>query len=512
MSQTGQNAAGAVSGNSSNINGVGNIVAGAGMAEQQQMSPAAEVAAAGLHVMMQQGISAANANAISAAMLAGRHPHGGAAAATVAPGNITDSNGNVVGNALNTINPGNTNGAAGATDMDTNVNAPTTGAQGLIQFAESNKNGNGKGGVESGRSSTSGSGSHQEQPSEENIAAKSARRVEMLAKYKAALVRREEACRELTMLEKEAERNNIPLLDDYADDPVVMETNNAAHKSGDANGNTDNGDTKSHAVLATNNVDGSSTSAGHAAAPLTVNRDVRKLEQFFVPNNTAIGSSDSHQSSQNSMLQHAQQIQVNHHHLNGLALNQPQAPVSVGLQQLQQFGLVQAAQSQVVTAAPQFYNAAHQTVQHQQAATPQAQYVFAAAPPNGTSAAMAAAGMNAVNVNSVSAPPPGSDHTSTLLAAAQLQAAGVSGAHAHAGPAMFLPATSQIPYNGVAGVAVQPGGADGSAASVGNSNGNEATKTMDYSAAIQAVQAATEAGEKRKRESEIGTVNAAASL
>lgn len=172
-----------------------------------------------------------------------------------------------------------------------------------------------------------------------DIPSDAAKRKEILASYKAALVRREEACRELLSLENEAAASNIPLFEDYAKDPVVL-TSFAPSGLADAAG-----------------ISGAQTSA----TPLGLNGDVRKLEQFFLSTNPAVSTAPVAQVVQQAaqgptflqqmqLLQDQQQLQQ-HYAAQSFAAQQQQA---AAVQQLHQHhaGLYQATAAQSVYGTP----------------------------------------------------------------------------------------------------------------------------------------------------------------
>ena len=175
------------------------------------------------------------------------------------------------------------------------------------------------------------SNKRQKQQATGTINIETAKRMEMLALYKEALIRREEACRELERLETEAKASNIPLLEDYAKDPVYLSAMGA---------NNANGEIKK------------------TATPHGLNTEARMLEQFAPPSSiipgavAPIGSSSVAQAVQHaaqavsshqnpSILQHMQALQDQQQ------LQQQQYAAQQSLaaqQQLQQYHAVTAGQ------------------------------------------------------------------------------------------------------------------------------------------------------------------------
>ena len=176
------------------------------------------------------------------------------------------------------------------------------------------------------------SNKRQKQQAKGTINIETAKRMEMLALYKEALIRREEACRELERLETEAKASNIPLLEDYAKDPVYLSAMGANNANGETN---------------------------KIATPHGLNTEARMLEQFAPPSSITPGAvaptgssssvaqavqqaaqaASSHQNP--SILQHIQALQDQQQ------LQQQQYAAQQSLaaqQQLQQYHAVTAGQ------------------------------------------------------------------------------------------------------------------------------------------------------------------------
>lgn len=168
-------------------------------------------------------------------------------------------------------------------------------------------------------------------------------RMEILALYKEALIRREEACRELERLEHDAAASNIPLFEDYAKDPVYLPSLQLPPTAGS---------------------NPAASGGAKTITPLGLNGDLRKLEQFFPPSNpTASGGGATSVAQvvqqaaqapsllqQMHMLQDQQHLQHQYAAAQSLAVQQ-QAAVQQ-LHQHQQHGLYQAAAQSVYGAAP----------------------------------------------------------------------------------------------------------------------------------------------------------------
>ena len=170
------------------------------------------------------------------------------------------------------------------------------------------------------------------------------RRKEILALYKDALVRREEACLELVKIENEADISNIPLFEDYAKDPVYLSTIGLSTKAS-------KGASISEDALGEKNA---------TAMPLGLNMELRKVEQFFPPSNSSTPATASsvaqavQQAAQapSLVLQQMQMLQdqqlQQQYAAQSLAAHQ-QAAVHQ-LHQQQQQGYYQAASQSVYTA------------------------------------------------------------------------------------------------------------------------------------------------------------------
>lgn len=161
-----------------------------------------------------------------------------------------------------------------------------------------------------------------------------AKRMELLAQYKEALIRREEACRELERLEKEAKSSDLPLLDDYAKDPIYLPVSSDKDSQGDETRKT--------------------------VTPHGLNSEARKLEQFFPPQQSALtpsadGSAGAASSSVAQVVQQAAHAVSSHQ--NPALLHQMQA-----LQDQQQIHQQQQLQHQY---AAQQSLAVQQQLQHQ---------------------------------------------------------------------------------------------------------------------------------------------------
>ncbi len=242
------------------------------------------------------------------------------------------------------------------------------------------------------------------------------RRKEILAFYKDALVRREEACLELVKIENEADISNIPLFEDYAKDPVYLPTIGLSTKS-----------SKGASISQDASSDKNAT-----AIPLGLNMELRKVEQFFPPSNSSTPATASsvaqavQQAAQapSLVLQQMQMLQdqqlQQQYAAQSLAAHQ-QAAVHQ-LQQQQQQGYYQTASQSVytaplVTGSP---GAASQTTdpsllllaaQYQQNANPSAVGAGAMYLPSAPSYAPIPAPSSGNALSLANAPPPGGPAT-----------------------------------------------------------------------------------------------------